>query len=79
MAIALGVAISIAVWCLGLWRGGADVGTVVALSMVLVVVFGSMIGMLLPFALTRFGFDPATASAPLLAAALASRRPGHFR
>lgn len=25
-----------------------------------------MIGMLLPFALTRFGFDPATASAPLI-------------
>lgn len=34
--------------------------------MVLVVVFGSMIGMLLPFGLTRLGFDPATASAPLI-------------
>jgi len=66
VAIALGVTMGIAVWGLGLWRGGADVGTVVALSMVLVVVFGSMIGMVLPFALTRFGFDPATASAPLI-------------
>lgn len=66
VAIALGVTMGIAVWGLGLWRGGVDVGTVVALAMVLVVVFGSTIGMLLPFALTRFGFDPATASAPLI-------------
>jgi magnesium transporter len=38
----------------------------VALTMTIVVVWGSMIGMLLPFVLTRVGRDPATASAPLI-------------
>jgi magnesium transporter len=39
---------------------------VVALSMVCVVTFGSMVGMVLPFVLARLKFDPATASAPLI-------------
>lgn len=39
---------------------------VVSLTMVLVVMAGSMIGMLLPFAFTRLKLDPATASAPLI-------------
>jgi magnesium transporter len=34
--------------------------------MVIVVVVGSLIGMSLPFVFTRFGWDPATASAPLI-------------
>jgi magnesium transporter len=38
----------------------------VASTMVLVVVVGSVIGMSLPFLLTRFRVDPATASAPLV-------------
>jgi magnesium transporter len=40
--------------------------SVVALTMSIVVVVGSTIGMSLPFLLTRFGLDPATASAPLI-------------
>ncbi|MSS85518.1 magnesium transporter, partial [Actinomycetaceae bacterium WB03_NA08] len=39
---------------------------VVALSMVTIVLFGSMMGMCLPFVLERFKVDPATASAPLV-------------
>ncbi|HMM12593.1 MAG TPA: magnesium transporter [Bacteroidales bacterium] len=39
---------------------------VVALTMVLVVINGSMIGMLLPFVFTRLKIDPAAASAPLI-------------
>jgi magnesium transporter len=34
--------------------------------MVSVVVFGSMMGMVMPFILTRFNLDPATASVPLI-------------
>jgi magnesium transporter len=34
--------------------------------MVAVVLFGSLLGMSLPFLLTRFNLDPATASAPLV-------------
>ena len=33
---------------------------------VIIVLAGSMIGMILPFLLTRFGLDPATASGPLV-------------
>jgi magnesium transporter len=43
-----------------------EVVVVVALSMVSIVTLGSLIGMLLPFILTRFRRDPATASAPLI-------------
>lgn len=43
-----------------------DIVAVVAVTMMLVVLVGSVIGMSLPFLLTRFGFDPATASAPLI-------------
>ncbi|HVL55597.1 MAG TPA: magnesium transporter [Burkholderiaceae bacterium] len=62
----LGATMSLAVVWLGLWRGGAEIALVVAMTMQLVVVAGSVIGMSLPFILSRFQFDPATASAPLI-------------
>lgn len=40
---------------------------VVTLSMILVVITGSLIGILFPFILTKLKMDPATASAPLIA------------
>ncbi len=66
VAIALGITMGLAVWGLGLWRGGFDIAMVVSTAMVAVVIVGSMIGMLLPFLLTRMNLDPATASAPLI-------------
>jgi magnesium transporter len=42
-------------------------GTAVGISLVGVVLFGSMVGAMLPFALRRVGFDPASASAPFVA------------
>ncbi|NIC39449.1 magnesium transporter, partial [Halomonas desiderata] len=42
------------------------IAMVVAMSMVLIVIVGSLIGMILPFLLNRLGWDPATASAPLV-------------
>jgi magnesium transporter len=51
---------------IGLWRGGPEIAAVVALTMVLIVLVGSVIGMSLPFLLSRFRLDPATASAPLI-------------
>ena len=66
VAAALGVTMGFAVWGLGLWRGGTEIAWVVSMSMILVVIMGSMIGMLLPFLLTRMNLDPATASAPLI-------------
>jgi magnesium transporter len=38
----------------------------VAVSLVSVVVFGTVVGSMLPFLLRRFGLDPASASAPLI-------------
>ncbi|MBK5935804.1 MAG: magnesium transporter [Halorhodospira halophila] len=66
VAIALGLTVGLAVWALGLYRGGLDIAWVVAFAMVAVVFMGSMIGMLLPFGLARLNLDPATASAPLI-------------
>lgn len=43
------------------------VGLTVAFSLMGVVLFGSVTGSMLPFVLRRLGFDPATASAPLVA------------
>ena len=42
-------------------------GLTVGISVVGVVAFGSLIGSMLPFALRRFGLDPASASAPFVA------------
>lgn len=43
------------------------VGLTVAVALVGVVTFGSVAGSMLPFALQRMGFDPASASAPFVA------------
>lgn len=66
VATALAVTMAGAVSLIGVYRGGWDLGVVVALTMVIVVVLGSLVGMSLPFLLDRFGLDPATASAPLV-------------
>jgi magnesium transporter len=62
----LGATMALAVSGLGLWRGGPEIAIVVALSMQLIVLIGSLIGMSLPFLLSRMKLDPATASAPLI-------------
>lgn len=66
VALLLGITMSIAVYGLGWYRGGADIAMVVSISMVVVVMAGSLIGMSLPFLLSRLKLDPATASAPLI-------------
>lgn len=66
VALALGLTLGLAVAPVGLIRGGPVIALVVALTMVLVVLVGSLIGMSLPFLLSRFKLDPATASAPLV-------------
>ena len=66
VSAALGLTMGAAVWWAGAWLGGSDVGTAIALAMLLVVLFGSMLGMIMPFLLARLNLDPATASAPLI-------------
>jgi magnesium transporter len=55
---------------LGLYDYGAHWGLValtIGMALTAIVTFGSMTGSMLPFVLKRFGFDPATASAPFVA------------
>jgi magnesium transporter len=62
----LGAAMALAVSAIGLVRGGPEIALVAALAMLAIVLVGSVVGMSLPFVLARAGFDPATASAPLI-------------
>ncbi|WP_127145165.1 magnesium transporter [Pelagibacterium montanilacus] len=66
VAILLGLTMSVAIWGIGLWRGGTDIAAVVASAMIVIVLAGALIGMTLPFILTRVKLDPATASGPLV-------------
>ncbi|MCG6659577.1 magnesium transporter [Halomonas campisalis] len=66
VAASLGLTMAACIWAIGTLRAGSEIATVVAISMVLVVLVGSVIGMLLPLLLDRLGLDPATASAPLV-------------
>jgi magnesium transporter len=43
------------------------IGATVGLALVGVVLWGALVGSMLPFALRRLGFDPATSSAPFVA------------
>jgi magnesium transporter len=61
----IGATMAIGVALVGLARA-PEVVLIVSLTMFLVVMVGSLLGMSLPFVFTRFGWDPATASAPLV-------------
>ncbi|WP_411132523.1 magnesium transporter [Vibrio vulnificus] len=66
IAALLGITMAGAVSLLGLLRGGYHIALVVAITMQIVVIVGSVVGMLLPFLLSKLRFDPASASAPLI-------------
>jgi len=66
IGVGLGLTMALAVSGIGVVRAGVEVTTVVAVSMVLIVLMGALIGVSLPFVLTRFDLDPATASGPLV-------------
>jgi magnesium transporter len=66
VAVLLGATMAVAVSALGIWRGGPEIALVVSLSMLMVVVAGSVIGMSLPFLLSHLRLDPAVASSPLI-------------
>ena len=74
--LALGVILgSIGVFRITLWSAFSDiygehwvlVAITVGLSLIGIVLWGTLIGSLLPFVLRRLGFDPATSSAPFVA------------
>jgi magnesium transporter len=74
--LALGVILgSIGIFRITLWSAFSDiygehwilVALTVGLSLIGIVLWGTLIGSLLPFVLRRLGFDPATSSAPFVA------------
>lgn len=66
VALLLGLTMAAAVSLIGYYRGGPDIAIVVSITMIIIVVVGSVIGMSLPFLLTRMKMDPASASSPLI-------------
>lgn len=62
----LGFTMALAVSFVGFMRGGFDIAIIVAMTMVLVVILGSLIGLSLPFIFNKLKMDPATASGPLI-------------
>ena len=66
VAMALGLTMAMTVYFLGLLRGGPEIAIIGAFSMLFVVFVGSIIGLCLPFILSKLNLDPATASGPLV-------------
>lgn len=65
VALLLGCTMALGVGLVALYRA-PEVLVVATATMVIIVLWGSILGMSLPFLLTRFRLDPATASAPLI-------------
>jgi magnesium transporter len=65
VATTMGATMAVGVSLIAFYRA-PEVMAVVAITMVLIVLVGSVLGMSLPFVLTRLGWDPAAASAPLI-------------
>lgn len=66
VGLSLGLTMALASALLGYFRGGAEIGFIVGLSMLFIVVITNLVGVLLPFVLTRLKVDPAVASSPLI-------------
>ncbi|MDY0116828.1 MAG: magnesium transporter [Sulfurimonadaceae bacterium] len=65
VALLLGMTMALAVGLVASFRA-PEIMVVVCMTMVIVVMVGSLIGLLLPFIFTKLKLDPATASAPLI-------------
>ncbi len=65
VSLLLGITMAIGVALIAHFRA-PEIILVVSLTMILIVLTGSLIGMLLPFLFTKLNLDPATASAPLI-------------
>ncbi|MGB1540150.1 MAG: magnesium transporter [Rickettsiales bacterium] len=67
VGLALGLGLAALAAALGYYRGGQDIAIVVGLSMFAIVMVANLIGVGLPFLLTKLGVDPTMASNPLIA------------
>ena len=70
--IGQGIALGIFLGTIGffralMWGNGVPVATVISLTLVAVVLIGTIVGAMLPLVFTKVGFDPAIASSPFVA------------
>ncbi|NLX01566.1 MAG: magnesium transporter [Syntrophomonadaceae bacterium] len=66
VGLLLGLLMGIIGLIFGSLRGGFEIGLIVGLTMLTVVLAANLIGVMLPFLLTKMGLDPAVASNPLI-------------
>ncbi|SHG38819.1 magnesium transporter [Thermosyntropha lipolytica DSM 11003] len=66
VAFSLGVVMAFIVAIFGMITGGAKIALIVGITMIVVIIAASLIGVLLPFFLARISLDPAVASNPLI-------------
>lgn len=66
LSLALGATMGISVWAVAAFRTGSSIGLVAGSSMVITVLIACLVGIAIPFALDRFGLDPAAASSPFV-------------
>lgn len=66
VGLMLGLTTGFLTFLLGIYRGGISIGLVVGFSMIAIVMAANLIGVVLPFALTKAKLDPAVASSPLI-------------
>jgi magnesium transporter len=70
LGLGIGVTLGAMGFVLGYLRGGPEIGMqlglIVLLTMIVMLVMTNLVGMLLPFVLSRVGIDPAVASGPLI-------------
>ena len=62
----LGFTMAVATFPLGFWQGELPVAIIVSATMITLMTIANLVGMLLPFILTRFKMDPTVASSPLI-------------
>ncbi len=66
VGLSLGVTMAVASFFLAMFRGGFDVGLIVGISMLCIVLTSNLLGVMLPFLLSKLRVDPAVASSPLI-------------
>ncbi len=66
IGLAIGAALGAMGLLLGIFRGGHLIGLVVLSTMITMLLLTNLVGMILPFILTRAKIDPAIASGPLI-------------
>lgn len=67
VGLLLGIGLALISAALGYYRGGAETALVVGASMLAIVTVANLVGVSLPFLLTKMGIDPTLASNPLIA------------